>query len=159
MSEFENTEFHTHQSECYEIIYGRKKLNEKTLQELCEKSVKVKEEKCNLSPKLNYLYVRVMNKTKIGNISPQIEYLKKWRPEYSSYIPIFDIATGHNLKRKGLLTILDACIQRTVGEIVVIDKEQLSPHHELLEQLVIISGGFITMVENEKHRDGETFVL
>jgi predicted site-specific integrase-resolvase len=49
----------------------------------------------------------------------QTEYLQQRRPEYASYVSITDVASGINFKRKGLQTILDACLQGTIGELVL----------------------------------------
>jgi predicted site-specific integrase-resolvase len=60
-----------------------------------------------------------------------------------------DIASGINFRRKGLSTILDFCLQRTIGELVVAHRDRLCRFgFELIEQLVKRAGGKITVLED-----------
>ena len=97
----------------------------------------------------NFLYARVSTKKQLGDLSRQVEYIKK--PEYSEYCIIQDIGSGINFKRKGLSTLLDSCVQGTIGEIVVAHRDRLSRFgFDLIELFVSKAGGKITVLENNK---------
>jgi predicted site-specific integrase-resolvase len=86
----------------------------------------------------------------------QTEYLQQRRPEYASYVSITDIASGINFKRKGLQTILDACLQGTIGELVVAHRDRLCRFgFELVESIVTKAGGKITVLDNDGNKSGE----
>ena len=86
----------------------------------------------------------------------QTEYLQQRRPEYASYVSITDVASGINFKRKGLQTILDACLQGTIGELVVAHRDRLCRFgFELVESIVRKAGGQITVLDNDGNKSGE----
>ena len=106
----------------------------------------------SVSIKQNFLYTRVSTKKQMDDLSRQLEYIKK--PQYVNYTVIQDIGSGINFKRKGLSKILDACIQGTIGEVVVAEvvahKDRLSRFgFELIEQFVEKGGGKITILESK----------
>jgi predicted site-specific integrase-resolvase len=90
----------------------------------------------------------------MDDLSRQLEYIK--RPEYTSYTVITDIASGINFKRKGLSTILDACLQNNIGELVIAHRDRLCRFgFELIEQLVSKAGGTIKVLESDNHKSQE----
>jgi predicted site-specific integrase-resolvase len=87
--------------------------------------------------KINFLYSRVSSKKQLDDLSRQTEFLRSYRPEYASYDAITDIASGINFKRRGLQTILDACLQRVIGEVVIAHRDRLCRFgFELVESIV-----------------------
>jgi predicted site-specific integrase-resolvase len=106
------------------------------------------------SKKQNYLYVRVSTKKQLEDLSRQLDYVK--RPEYVDYTVITDVGSGINFKRKGLSTILESCLQGTIGEIVIAHKDRLCRFgFDLIEQLVTKSGGRITILNHQEDRTSE----
>ena len=92
----------------------------------------------------------------MDDLARQTEYLQQRRPEYASYISITDVASGINFKRKGLQTILDACLQGTIGELVVAHRDRICRFgFELIESLVQKAGGKITVLDNDGNKNTE----
>ena len=91
--------------------------------------------------KQNFIYARVSSKKQVDDLSRQIEFIKKSRPEYASYLPITDIASGINFNRKGLGEILDASLRGSLGELVVAHRDRLSRFGFDLIKLVIEKPG------------------
>jgi predicted site-specific integrase-resolvase len=100
------------------------------------------------------LYARVSTKKQLDDVSRQIEFIR--RPEFFDYKLITDIASGINFKRKGLSTILDACLQNTIGDVVIAFKDRLCRFgYELIEQLVTKAGGRIIVLDKEHNKSDE----
>jgi predicted site-specific integrase-resolvase len=131
----------------YKTPSNQRKIDRNSIQELCNNLVDDK--KKQKSKKDNFIYTRVSTKKQVDDLSRQIEYVR--RSEYADYILIQDIGSGINFKRKGLSTILDSCVQRTIGEVVVAHRDRLCRFgFELIEQLITKAGGKITVLENNK---------
>lgn len=106
--------------------------------------------------KTNFLYARVSSKKQLEDLQRQIEFLQSYKPEYLQYTLISDISSGINFKRKGLQTLLDACIQRTIGEVVVAHKDRLCRFgFELLQLFILKSGGSVNVIQNETNQSTE----
>lgn len=135
---------------CYRTPSGQRRIDLQSVQKLCSCS-NVDKEKSEIQKK-NYVYARVSTKKQVDDLSRQVEYLRK--PEFIDYDVIKDIGSGINFKRKGLSTILDACLQRNIGEIVIAHRDRLYRFgYELIDSLVTKSGGKITVLE---HSDNKT---
>lgn len=131
----------------YRTPSGQRRINRKDIQTMCDNMLD--DEEKQVCKKQNFLYVRVSTKKQMGDLSRQLEYVK--RPEYSGYITIQDIGSGINFKRKGISTILDSCIQGTIGEIVIAHRDRLSRFgFDLINLFVEKAGGKITVLENNK---------
>ena len=131
----------------YKTPSNQRKIDRNSIQELCNNLLNDKKKQEN--KKDNFIYTRVSTKKQVDDLSRQIEYVR--RSEYVDYILIQDIGSGINFKRKGLSKILDSCIQRTIGEVVVAHRDRLCRFgFELIEQLVSKAGGKITVLENNK---------
>jgi len=90
----------------------------------------------------------------MDDLSRQLEFLRK--PEYSTYTVVTDIASGINFKRKGLSTILEACVQQRIGDLVVAHRDRLCRFgFELIEQLVSKAGGRIVVIEDSDNKTSE----
>lgn len=104
--------------------------------------------------KKNFIYTRVSTKKQVDDLLRQIEFVS--RPEYSEYILIKDIASGINFKRKGLHSILDSCVQGTIGEVIVAHRDRLSRFgFDLIELFVAKSGGKITVLGDIETKTSE----
>jgi predicted site-specific integrase-resolvase len=142
----------TSQIESYRTPSGQRRINRNSLQKLCYNDISNESEQ--ISQKQNFLYTRVSTKKQMDDLFRQVEYVSK--PEYSDYIVIQDIGSGINFKRKGLQTILDACIQRTIGEVVVAHRDRLSRFgFDLIELFIQKAGGKLTVLANEKNSSSE----
>lgn len=132
---------------------GHRRVNRSSLQEMLDSSVN--DEKVEISEKQNFLYTRVSTKKQMDDLSRQIDFIK--RPEYSSYTLITDIGSGINFKRKGLQTLLDCCLQGSIGEVVVAYRDRLCRFgFELIESFVIKAGGKITVLNSIEETTDES---
>jgi len=137
---------------CYRTPTGQRKINIHSIQALCSNSLPF--EKKSAIQKQNFIYARVSTKKQMDDLSRQLEYLK--RPEYFAYTVIADISSGINFKRKGLSTILDSCLQGTIGEVVIAHRDRLCRFgFELIEQLVSKAGGQITVLDSSDNKTSE----
>ena len=142
------------QVKCYKTPSGQRKYDRDSLEKFCNPSIVVHENKTN--PKTNYIYSRVSSKKQLDDLLRQTQYLLSHKSEYASYISLSDVASGINFKRKGLQTILDSCLQGTIGEIVIAHRDRLCRFgFELLEILVEKSGGKITVLDNDGNKSSE----
>lgn len=139
---------------CYKTPSGQFKINKFNLEALCNYDIPCKEISTNT--KCNYIYARVSSKKQLDDLERQIDFIRKNKPEYNTYNIISDIASGINFKRKGIETILESCIQRTIGEIVVAHRDRLCRFaFELLKIFIEKSGGKITVLDDEKNKSTE----
>lgn len=138
--------------ECYKTPSGQRRFNIHSIQKFCTPIVPDKE-KSDVQ-KQNYLYARVSTKKQVDDLSRQLEYLQ--RPEYDGYAVIKDIGSGINFKRRGLQTLLDSCLQGTIGEVVVAHRDRLCRFgFELVEQLVTKAGGCIKVLDDQNDKSSE----
>jgi putative resolvase len=101
-------------------------------------------------PKTNFIYARVSSGSQTDDLAKQVEDIKASNLEYESYQIITDISNGINLKRKGLAIILDACVDQTVGNIVIVHKDKLSRFaFDLIHQIVEKAGGRIITIDRQ----------
>lgn len=126
---------------------GQRRVDKQDIRRFCNNLLP--DQEIRIRERQNFLYTRVSTKKQLGDLSRQIEYVR--RPEYSEYHVIQDVGSGINFKRKGLSAILDSCIQGTIGEIVVAHRDRLSRFgFDLIELFVSKAGGKITVLENNK---------
>ena len=132
---------------------GHRRVNRKSLQSMLDNGDT--DDKIEISEKENFLYTRVSTKKQMDDLSRQVEFIK--RPEYSSYTLISDIGSGINFKRKGLQTLLDACLQKRIGEVVIAYRDRLCRFgFELIESLIKKAGGKITIIGPENDEVDES---
>jgi len=138
---------------CYKTPAGQRRIDIQSIQELCSTVSNVSKE-LTFSKK-NFIYARVSTKKQVDDLSRQLDFLQQ--PQFTGYTVVTDIASGINFKRKGLETILESCLQRNIGEIVVAHKDRLCRFgYELIEQLVIKAGGKITVLgDNGNNKSDE----
>ena len=137
---------------CYKTPAGQRMFNRASLEAMCNTNHTLSKEK---RIKLNYIYARVSSKKQLDDLSRQIEYIQQ-RAEYASYTVISDVASGINFKRKGLQTILDSCIQGTIGEVVVAHRDRLSRFgFDLIKIVTEKAGGSITVLDDEQNKSTE----
>jgi putative resolvase len=142
------------QIKCYKTPSGQRKYDKQSLEKFCNPSIVVHQN--STAPRINFLYSRVSSKKQLDDLLRQTDFLQSYKPEYASYTSLSDIASGINFKRKGLQTILDSCLQGTVGEIVVAHRDRLCRFgFELMQILVEKAGGKVTVLDNEGNKSSE----
>lgn len=139
---------------CYTTPSGQRRFDKEELEAYINSFFAVKEVPQDKTR--NFIYARVSSKKQMDDLERQIEYLQCYREQYRSYDVISDIGSGINFKRKGLNTILDACIQGTIGEIVVSHRDRLSRFgFELIELVVDKCGGKLIVLDDERNKTSD----
>lgn len=137
---------------CYRTPSGQRRIDLRSIQEMCASDFHDKKEQP--IQKQNFIYARVSTKKQLEDLSRQVEFLR--RPEYNDFILVQDIASGINFKRKGLSTILEACLQNNIGEVVIAHKDRLCRFgFDLIHSLVTKAGGKITILNNSDDKTCE----
>lgn len=138
----------------YKTPSGQIKLDKHHLEELCKYDLT--HQKIPETEKFNCIYARVSSKKQLDDLQRQIDFIRQKRTEYNSYSTLSDVASGINFQRKGLETILDSCIQRTIGEVVIAHRDRLCRFgFELFKLFVEKSGGRITVLDDERNKSTE----
>lgn len=100
------------------------------------------------SEKQNIIYCRVSSKNQIEDLARQVEFLKS---KYPTYRIITDCASGLNFKRKGLKTILELAMSKSIGEVVVAYKDRLSRFgFDLINSIISLGGGKTRVINSEE---------
>ena len=98
----------------------------------------------NNTPKINICYCRVSSKNQKDDLAHQVDFLKE---KFPNHVIITDIASGLNYKRKGLKTILEYAMQKTIGQVVVTYKDRMCRFgFELVEFIIKSAGGEILVL-------------
>lgn len=134
---------------------GQRRFNIEYLREFC--NISLKSEEGNEIKRTNYLYARISSKKQSNDLERQVKFLRDWSGDkVSDYVVIEDIGSGINFKRKGLNDILDKCLQKRIGEVVVAHKDRLSRFgFDLIESIVIKAGGKITVINDSGNISSE----
>jgi putative resolvase len=131
----------------YKTFSGQRKFHKESLEQMCTENDS-RQHVPDTSTKQNFIYARVSSKKQLEDLQRQITFLQTARPDFAGYTVISDIASGINFQRKGLLTLLDSCIQGTVGNVVIAHRDRLCRFgFELIEQLITRSGGVLTVMD------------
>ena len=139
---------------CYKTLSGQRKFDKNYLEKMCNNDNN--DDQINKDKKQNYIYTRVSSKKQVEDLSRQIEFIKNKRPEYATYISISDIASGINFNRKGLITILDAALHGTIGEIIIAHRDRLCRFgFDLIKIIIEKKGGKITVLDDERNKSSE----
>ena len=141
---------------CYVTPSGQRRFDKQFLQEMCNSFNSLPSTESQKTTKDNFLYTRVSSVKQKDDLLRQIEFLKNKKPEYATYTSISDIGSGINFKRKGLSTILDSCLQGTIGEVVVAHRDRLSRFaFDFINIIVTKAGGKIIVIDNDEHKTTE----
>jgi predicted site-specific integrase-resolvase len=141
---------------CYVTPSGQRRFDKQFLQEMCNSFNSLPSTETQKTSKVNFLYARVSSVKQKDDLLRQIEFLKNKKPEYATYVSISDIGSGINFKRKGLSTILDSCLQGTIGEVVVAHRDRLSRFaFDFINIIVTKAGGKIIVIDNDEHKTTE----
>lgn len=140
--------------EHYTTPSGLRRFSLSSLQALRNTSNALKE--VSQTGKQSFLYARVSSKKQHDDLLRQIDFLRSKHPSYASYTLVQDVASGIDFQRKGLHVLLDACLQGTIGEVVVAHRDRLARFEfELLQYIIEKAGGKLTVIEHSKHTSSE----
>jgi len=116
-------------------------------------------ENLNINNKKKYkiCYCRVSSVGQKNDLVRQIDYMKS---KFPNHLLITDIASGLNFKRIGLRTIINMAISGEIEEIVIAHKDRLARHgYDLIEYLVKkYSNGKIIII-NKKQLEPEAEII
>lgn len=101
------------------------------------------------SSKINIIYARVSTAKQRDDLERQTSFL---RERYPTHTLIADIGSGINWNRRGLQSILDQCLNKSIGEVVVAHRDRLCRiAFGLLETIIQKAGGSIVVLDSNDH--------
>ena len=135
---------------CYKTPSGTRKCDKRYLEQMYSSLQRNKEQ-----PRENFIYTR-SSKKQMDDLSRQIKYVQSRNSEYATYRTLSDIGSGINFTRKGLQTILDTCLQGTIGEVVVAHRDRLSRFgFDLIKCFIANAGGKLTVLDDDGNKSTE----
>lgn len=127
----------------------------KSLQRMCQQDDTTKESKVNFE-RVNILYSRVSSKKQIDDLERQVKFLEQYKREGVDYLVISDVGSGINFNRKGVNEILEYCLQRSIGEVIIAHRDRLSRFgFDLFKSIITKAGGSITVIDDQKNKSTE----
>lgn len=135
----------------YKTPTGVRMFNKQCLLDMCNNALGNEQSAYSKGvEKKNFIYARVSSHHQMDDLTRQIEFLQsRTSEELGHFTLIRDIGSGINFKRKGIQTILDACLRGSIGKLVVTHKDRLSRFaFELFEYLVERAGGQIIVCDH-----------
>lgn len=139
---------------CYKTPAGQRRFDLSYLQKMSTTFVSQLEE--TTPSKQNFLYARVSSRKQMDDLARQIESLKQWKSEYATFTLIQDVASGINFQRKGLQTILESCLSKTIGTVVVAHRDRLARFaFDLLQSIITKAGGNVVVVDDQRAKSSE----
>jgi predicted site-specific integrase-resolvase len=140
--------------QCYRTFSGQRKFHKGSLEDMCYSNGTIKPEIKPANQKQNFIYARVSNRNFSGSLAKQVSDILENNEKYKEYHKITDISLGTNYKRKGLQTILKECFQKTIGDVVITQKDSLCViGYELLEQIIVGCGGKIVILKDDDENE------
>lgn len=137
--------------QCYKTPGGQRRFNKCDLEKMCN-PILIDQN----ATRTNFIYTRVSSKKQVDDLSRQINYIQSKQSKYTTYTTLSDIGSGINFKRKGLQTLLDACLQGTIGEVVIAHRDRLSRFgFELINCIITKAGGSITLLDDDGNKSTE----
>jgi predicted site-specific integrase-resolvase len=138
---------------CYRTPSGQRRFDKLCLEEMFNP---LRNEELRKNKRINYIYTRVSSKKQMDDLTRQIEFIRSKLPEHGSFITLSDIGSGINFRRKGLQTILDGCLQNTIGQVIVAHRDRLSRFgFELIRSIILKAGGSIKVIDDQEHKSTE----
>lgn len=171
----------------YRTVSGQRKFHRESLEKMCYKmggngpvldDQKDSAVNINDPKKQNFIYCRVSTRVSAGDFEKQRVAIFKeiqnrisaaaaemqdsiWSnmtmEDLNAYKIIKDVSSGTNFKRKGLEMILKACMNQTIGNVIISKKNRLAIFgYELIEELIRLGGGRIIVV-NQNDNDNQLY--
>ena len=98
-------------------------------------------------------YCRISSTKQMDDLSRQTTLLKS---KFPNHILVTDVGSGINWNRKGLKTILDKAMHRTISEVVVAHRDQLCRFaFELLEWILQQNGVKLLVLDEENGKSSD----
>jgi putative resolvase len=141
---------------CYRTPGGTRRFSVASLREMCGNAPQTNGGNDGRErEKLNFIYARVSTSGQVGDLARQIEYLRSVvESRFGDHFDIVqDVASGLNFKRRGLRTILDACLQNRIGTVAIAHRDRLCRFaYDLVEHIVVRAGGQVVVCDDSnKH--------
>lgn len=100
-------------------------------------------------------YCRVSSKKQCNDLERQVNFFKQ---NYPNHTVVADVGSGINWKRKGLQTILELAMSKSISEVVVAHRDRLCRFaFELIEWILRQNSVELIVLDREDHKssDGE----
>jgi len=98
-------------------------------------------------------YCRVSSKKQNDDLERQKDFFRHKFPDYEL---VTDIGSGLNWKRKGLKSILERAMSKTISEVVVAHRDRICRFSfELIEFIFKQNGVKLTVLSEDNHKDGK----
>lgn len=110
--------------------------------------------------KVNIIYARVSSKKQANDLERQIQFIKNKVEEsgkdLAKYEVISDIGSGINFNKKGTNILLEHALSRTIGEVIIANRDRLSRFgFDLFKAIIIKSGGKLTVLNDSQTKSTE----
>jgi predicted site-specific integrase-resolvase len=110
--------------------------------------------------KNNYIYARVSTKKQADDLERQIQFIKNKIIEngknIDDYIVISDIGSGINFNKKGTDLLLEHALSKSIGEVVIANRDRLSRFgFDLFKAIIKKSGGKLVVLNDDQTKSSE----
>lgn len=110
--------------------------------------------------RVNIIYARVSSKKQADDLERQIQFIKNKVNESGKdlvkYEVIADIGSGINFNKKGTNILLEYALSRTIGEVIIANRDRLSRFgFDLFKAIIIKSGGKLTVLNDTQTKSTE----
>lgn len=121
-----------------------------------------KENTDNNTEKINIIYARISEKNNLQNLNSQIKYIKLIDKKYENYKVVTDVGNNFYITNdnKGLYFILDLCIKKNIGDVVISHKDRIGIfNYDLIKYIIESCGGSLITLNNNKFKVPEKEIL
>ena len=146
---------------CYKTPSGHRRYNVDSIQKMCTPMVSPTGDTSTSKPKIptiekrNFIYTRVSSKNQLDDLSRQVDFVQS-TGSYESFHVLRDVGSGINFKRKGFETILDSCLQKTIGTVIVAHRDRLARFgFDLVKSLIHKAGGSLIVIDDKNDKTSE----
>ena len=148
---------------------GQRRFEVESLKQLCSANMQANQrnemgveqtEQRARKEKRNIIYARVSSKKQADDLERQIQFIKEEITKQGKSIDDFelisDIGSGINFNKKGTNILLDYALSRTIGEVIVANRDRLSRFgFDLFKAIIIKSGGKLTVINDVQSKSSE----
>jgi len=141
---------------------GQRRFEIKSLESLCARNTEsnMDSQEIDKITKINFLYARVSSKKQEDDLQRQISFLqekvKQTGKNIDDYKLISDIGSGINFNKKGINILLDHAMSRTIGEVIVANRDRLSRFgFDLIKSIIKKGGGELTVLNDTQTKTSE----
>ena len=139
----------------YTTPSGFRKFHKPSLLQMSRKLVSAETVQDRSNEKQNFIYTRVSSRKQLDDLQRQVDFIVS-RLDKDKFELIQDVGSGINFKRKGIQTILDSCLQKSIGTVIIAHKDRLCRFgYDLLESIIQKSGGKIEIIDQDIYKSAE----